>query len=89
MSVQNYIEADQEKIRQLKRKYDLSKDADVLALFTALQSGEIQFESSEGRQFDDMFYEKASAIKDREKEIRRNAPGKSPAKSDRQIRKQT
>ena len=41
MSVQNYIEADQEKIRQLKRKYDLSKDADVLALFTALQSGEI------------------------------------------------
>ena len=82
MSVQNYIEADQEKIRQLKRKYDLSKDADVLALFTALQSGEIQFESSEGRQFDDMIYEKASAIKDREKEIRRNAPGKSPAKSD-------
>ena len=62
MSVQNYIEADQEKIRQLKRKYDLSKDADVLALFTALQSGEIQFESSEGRQFDDMIYEKASAI---------------------------
>ncbi len=82
MSVQSYIEADQEKIRQIKRKYDLSKDADVLALFFALQSGEIIFESSEGRQFDDMIYEKASAIKAREKEAKRNAPHKSSVKSD-------
>lgn len=81
MSVQGYIEADQEKIRQIKRKYDLSKDEDVLTLFSALQSGEIQFESSVGRQFDDMIYEKASEIKDREKEQRRNAPDRSLTES--------
>lgn len=65
MSVQSYIEADQEKIRQLERKYDLSKDGDVLALFSALQSGEIEFESSVGREFDDRIYERASEIKSR------------------------
>lgn len=78
MSVQGYIEADREKIRQIKRKYDLSKDGDVLALFSALQTGEIQFESSEGRQFDDMIYEKASAI--RNKESSKSVSDKSLAK---------
>lgn len=82
MSVQSYIEADQEKIRQIKRKYDLSKDADVLALFSALQSGEIQFESPEGRKFDDMIFEKASEIKEKEKKAEKNASDRSFAKSD-------
>lgn len=79
MSVQGYIEADREKIRQIRQKYDLSKDEDVLALFSALQSGEIQFESSEGRQFDDLIYEKASAIRARERESRKPGPDKSSA----------
>lgn len=67
MSVQSYMEADQEKIRQIERSYDLSKKEDILRLFSALQNGEIQFESDVGRQFDDMIYEKAAAIKEEER----------------------
>lgn len=63
MSVQDGIRADQKKIRQLEQKYDLTKDEDVLALFSALQSGGIQFASSLGREFDDRIYEKATKIK--------------------------
>ena len=63
MSVQDYIETDQEKIRRIMQKYDLSKDEDVLALFSALQSGEIEFASAAGREFDDRSYEKATASK--------------------------
>lgn len=65
MSVQDYIEADQEKIREIKRRFDLTKDSDVLALFSALQSGEIEFASAKGRAFDDMIYERAGKIKEK------------------------
>lgn len=65
MSVQDYIKADQEKIRRIGQKYDLSKDEDVLALYSALQRGEIRFDSPVGRKFDDMIYEKSARIKEK------------------------
>lgn len=93
MSVQSYMEADQEKIRQIKRSYDLSKNEDILRLFSALQSGEIQFESDVGRQFDDMIYEKAAAIKENERAGRTNsqngnAPNKEKGKKQKREKKQ-
>lgn len=80
MSVQGYMEADQKKIRQIKQKYDLNKDEDILALFSALQNGEIEFESSEGRKFDDMIYERAEQIKEKEREDRKNTNNKGSTK---------
>lgn len=68
MSVQNSRESDEEKIRKIKRTYDLSKDEEVLKLFTLLQSGEIRFTTPMGRNFDDMIYEKAEAIKAKKRE---------------------
>lgn len=81
MSVQSYMEADKEKIRQIERTYDLSKNEDILRLFYALQSGEIQFESDVGRQFDDMIYEKADAIKKKERTERRNSQSGNAGKA--------
>lgn len=81
MSVQSYMEADKEKIRQIERTYDLSKSEDILRLFSALQSGEIHFESDVGRQFDDMIYEKADAIKEKERAERRNAQNGNQGKA--------
>ena len=83
MSVQDYIETDQEKIRRIMQKYDLSKDEDVLALFSALQSGEIEFASAAGREFDDRIYEKATAIKAGRKDNRKNHSEKGPVKEAR------
>ena len=65
MSVQDYIESDRSKIKELKCQFDLTKDSEVLALFGALQSGEIAFFSAEGRAFDDMIYERATKIKEK------------------------
>lgn len=88
MSVQSYIEADQEKIRLIRRKYDLSKDEDVLALFSALQSGEIQFESSVGRQFDDMIFEQAEEIKKQQREkVKNNSSAEKGKKEKRKTEK--
>ena len=46
-------------IKELKRKYDLTKDEDVLALYAKLQSGEYDLSGTEGRRFDDEVYELA------------------------------
>lgn len=70
MSVQYNKESDQEKIRKIRRQYDLTKEEDVLKLFAVLQSGEIQFNSPAGRQFDDAIYEKATAIKEKRRQER-------------------
>lgn len=79
MSVQDYIESDQKKIRLIQQKYDLNKEEDVLELFSALQNGEIEFESAEGRKFDDMIYERAEQIKAKEREDRKNTKVKDSA----------
>lgn len=89
MSVQGYMEADKKKIRQIKRNYDLSKEEDILRLFSALQSGEIHFESDVGRQFDDMIYEKAAAIKEKEQTKRREAAGRNIEKAEKTPPKKT
>ncbi|MCH5280144.1 MAG: class B sortase [Lachnospiraceae bacterium] len=78
MSVQSHIEADREKIRKLKEKYDLDKDEDILELFSAMQSGQIQFTSPEGRAFDDLVFEKAEGARQRRREA-----AKAPTKGEK------
>lgn len=80
MSVQDDKRADQEKIRRIRQKYDLSKEEDVLALFSDLQSGRIQFDSPLGREFDDMIYEKAEKIRTERK--KNNNGSRSQKKAD-------
>lgn len=60
-------------ISQLKRKYDLSTDDGVLALFSYLQSGDIQFNTPAGMDFDDEIYEKAMQIKEKQKNSQEEA----------------
>ena len=72
MSVQGHIDAEQEKIRKLQEKYDLDKDEDVLELFSAMQSGQINFTSPEGRAFDDMVFERAQEARKRKREAAKN-----------------
>jgi len=54
---------DLEIINELKKDVNMEKVEDVIALFTKLQSGNIQFESSLGRDFDDDIYEKIQELK--------------------------
>ena len=61
------IMTDQEKILIIKEKFDLNNDKDVMQLYAALQSGEITFESQAGRDFDDMIYERAQVIRQKER----------------------
>lgn len=75
---------DQEKILIIKDKFDLNKDKDVMQLYTALQSGEITFDSKIGRDFDDMIYERAQAIQKKESSVRPRSVDKKvkhPSKS--------
>ncbi|MGN0132820.1 MAG: class B sortase [Lachnospiraceae bacterium] len=88
MSVQDYIKTDQEKIKWIEQKYDLSNDEDVLALFSALQSGEIQFDSPMGREFDDAIYEKATKIKTERRKNAENPSGNTTVKAPEQTEKQ-
>ena len=69
-------------IKELKRKYDLTKDEDVLALYAKLQSGEYDLSGTEGRRFDDEVYELAMQAKRKSREavgnrIRKKAEEKS------------
>ena len=60
-------------IKELKRKYDLTKDEDVLALYAKLQSGEYDLSGTEGRRFDDEVYELAmQAASEPEREQKEN-----------------
>ncbi|MCR5417417.1 MAG: class B sortase [Lachnospiraceae bacterium] len=56
---------DEKEIEKLRKKYDLSKDEDILALYARLQTGEFDLTSALGRAFDDEIYEKAMAAKQR------------------------
>jgi len=53
-------------INQIKQKYDLNKDSDILALYAALQSGQYQLLTPEERAFDDEVYELAMEVKRRQ-----------------------
>lgn len=50
-------------IEEIRAKYDLNKEEDVLALYRALQSGEYVLDSPEGKKLDDEVYDLAIAIK--------------------------
>lgn len=63
MAVHDYTQQDLEKIQKIKLNYDLDKDRDVLALFAALQAGQIKFQSKVGMDFDDEIYQRAMQIK--------------------------
>ena len=54
-------------INELKQKYDLTKDSDVLALYAALQTGQYKLITPEERQFDDEVYELAMKVKEKQK----------------------
>lgn len=54
---------DQELIRKLKNQYNLSDDAQVLRLYQEIESGNIQFYSQMGRDFDDQIFERVSMLK--------------------------
>ncbi|MBQ8527795.1 MAG: class B sortase [Lachnospiraceae bacterium] len=51
-------------INELKQKYDLTKDSDILALYAALQAGQYKLVTPEERAFDDEVYELAMAVKE-------------------------
>ena len=75
-------------IKELKRKYDLTKDEDVLALYAKLQSGEYDLSGAEGRKFDDEVYELAMRAKERQRQNRgRNR--KRTAGSDKKAKKKS
>ncbi len=81
------IMTDREKILIIKEKFDLNNDKDVMQLYAALQSGEIQFETQAGRDFDDMIYERAQVI--RQKECTSPKEDKSDKKSTKKKAKKT
>ena len=54
-------------LNEIKKKYDLTKDEDVLALFAALQAGQYRLVTREEMAFDDEIYERAMAIKEKQK----------------------
>lgn len=51
-------------INELKQKYDLTKDSDILALYAVLQTGQYKLVTPEERAFDDEVYELAMAVKE-------------------------
>lgn len=54
---------DLKKIDLIKKQYDLSKNKDLLDLFSALQTGQIVFETSVGKEFDDEVFQMVEALK--------------------------
>nr|MBQ8251784.1 class B sortase [Lachnospiraceae bacterium] len=60
-------------LNEIKKKYDLTKDDDVLALFAALQAGQYRLVTREEMAFDDEIYERAMEIKERQKVQQREA----------------
>ena len=55
-------------IKELKRKYDPTKDEAVLALYAKLQSCEYDLSVAEGRRFDDEGYELAMQERERKRQ---------------------
>ena len=53
-------------IEEIKQKYDLNKDSDILALYAALQAGRYRLVTPEERAFDDEVYELAMEVKRRQ-----------------------
>ncbi|MCR5282414.1 MAG: class B sortase [Lachnospiraceae bacterium] len=66
---------EKKEIDALRKKYDLTKDRDILALYTRLQTGEYDLSSPEGRAFDDEIYELAMAAKKRQQDAQSPASG--------------
>ena len=54
---------DLKKIEAIKKKYDLSKEQDVLNLYSQMQTGDISFETDIGKAFDDSVFQKVEEIK--------------------------
>ena len=71
-------------LNEIKKKYDLTKDEDVLALFAALQAGQYRLVTREEMAFDDEIYERAMAIKEKQKKQKKadavSAQGKKTEK---------
>ena len=67
MSFETKHMTDEEIIAFLNKKYDLSKDSDLLEVFQALQNGEIEFHSKMGMEFDDSVYERATKIRQKQR----------------------
>ncbi len=64
-------------LNEIKKKYNLDKEEDILALFSALQAGKYRLTTPEEMAFDDEIYEKAMAIKEKKKNNRESeAPSK-------------
>lgn len=56
-------EEDLKKIEYIKKKYDISKEKDLLALYSAMQTGQIVFSTNIGTQFDNLIYQKVEELK--------------------------
>ena len=76
-------------IKELKRKYDLTKDEDVLALYAKLQSGEYDLSGTEGRRFDDEVYELAMQARERQRQNRSGSKKKITRSSGKQDKKKS
>ena len=75
--------------KELKRKYDLTKDEDVLALYAKLQSGEYDLSGTEGRRFDDEVYELAMQARERQRQNRSGSKKKITRSSGKQDKKKS
>ncbi len=76
-------------IKELKRKYDLTKDEDVLALYAKLQSGEYDLSDAEGRRFDDEVYELAMQARERQRQNRSGSKKKITRSSGKRDKKKS
>ena len=76
-------------IKELKRKYDLTKDEDVLALYAKLQSGEYDLSGTEGRRFDDEVYELAMQARERQRQNRSGSKKKITRSSGKRDKKKS
>ena len=80
---------DNYEIKELKRKYDLTKDEDVLALYAKLQSGEYDLSDAEGRRFDDEVYELAMQARERQRQNRNGSKKKITRSSGKRDKKKS
>ena len=53
----------------IKKKYDLSKEQDVLNLYSQMQTGDISFETDIGKAFDDSVFQKVEEIKSKKETL--------------------
>ena len=68
---------DKRKINRLLETYDTAKEKGTKDLYRVMQSGEIRFETSLGKRFDDAVYDLYQTVSAKEKQEAKKAPAKA------------